>query len=69
VTEDEVWAALLRHHRETFMPDFERIMTDALGTLDSRFDDINRHFDAIHQRFDRLEAHYRSASPEKRPVE
>ena len=48
---DDVWSTLLRFHREVFLPDFERIMGEALARLESRmnagFDRIDGHFDAL----------------------
>ncbi len=57
VTDDEIWAALLRFHREVFLPDFRRIVEDAFRNCEVG---MNAHFDALHRRFDRMEAHYQA---------
>ncbi len=48
---DDVWSTLLRFHREVFLPDFERIMGEALARWESQmhaeFQRIDSHFDAL----------------------
>jgi polyhydroxyalkanoate synthesis regulator phasin len=59
---DDVLPLLARFHREVLLPDFQRVVTEAVGGLeervDARFRDVFGHFDALHQRIDRLETEY-----------
>ncbi len=61
VTDDEIWAALLRFHREVFLPDFRRIVEDNLRKAFGNFETgMDAHFEALHRRFDRMEAQYQA---------
>lgn len=46
---------LAQFHREVILPDVQRIVDEAVGTLRN---DMYSHFDAIYVRFDRLESEY-----------
>jgi chromosome segregation ATPase len=46
---------LTRFHREIALPDVQRIVDQAVGTLRN---DMNSHFDGVYARFDRLESEY-----------
>lgn len=61
VTDDEIRAALLRFHREVFLPDFQRIVEDNLRNAFRNLDaGMNAHFEALHRRFDHMEAQYQA---------
>lgn len=48
MTSDDVWAALLRFHREVFLPDFEQVLSDACDSSEQRLrDDLRAGFDAL----------------------
>ena len=57
---DELLSVLTKFHREVVVPDIERIVTDAVGVVDSRVTTLRgemlSHFDAMYKRFDRLES-------------
>jgi hypothetical protein len=50
---NDLVVALAQFHRDIFLPDFERLLTRALGSLEQR---LNDHFDRLHKKLDRLDA-------------
>jgi hypothetical protein len=51
---DEILKVLTRFHRQTFLPDFERVLDERVGPVALRGEMLS-HFDTINRRFDRLE--------------
>ena len=48
-------AVLAKFHQEVFLPDVQRIVGEAVDSLERR---IDAKFAAVYQRFDRLETEY-----------
>jgi len=53
---EELFAVLVRFHREFFVPDVQRIVASAVVDLRG---EMLSHFDDVYQRFDRLESESR----------
>lgn len=52
---NDTFQMLTRFHREVALPDVQRIVDQAVGTLRN---EMNTHFDGVYVRFDRLESEY-----------
>jgi hypothetical protein len=48
-------AVLAKFHQDVFLPDVQRIVGEAVDSIERR---IDAKFDAVYQRFDRLETEY-----------
>ena len=56
---DDLFAALVRFHREVVIPDIESRIVTRIASLR---DETLSHFDAVYKRFDRLESEYHALS-------
>jgi predicted nucleic acid-binding Zn-ribbon protein len=52
---DDLIPILTRFHREVVLPDIQRVVGEAVDSLEGR---MNAHFDAIYKRFEKLETEY-----------
>lgn len=59
-------AVLAKFHQDVFLPDVQRIIGEAVDSLERR---IDAKFDAVYQRFDRLETEYQMIVAGLRRVE
>jgi predicted nucleic acid-binding Zn-ribbon protein len=59
-------AVLAKFHQDVFLPDVQRIVGEAVASLELRMD---AKFDAVYQRFDRLETEYQMIVAGLRRVE
>jgi predicted nucleic acid-binding Zn-ribbon protein len=59
-------AVLAKFHQDVFLPDVQRIVGEAVGSLERR---IDAKFDSVYQRFDRLETEYQMLVAGVRRVE
>lgn len=67
MTEDEIYAVLMRYHREVFMPDFEAMLCTGIGSLR---EEMRGFFEEMNRRFDRLESTYHwSVASDAHPVD
>ncbi len=70
IAADDLFAVLLRFHREIALPDIERTIRDPLDARISALDDrMLTNFDAVYARFDRLEAEHASLKAAVRRLE
>lgn len=62
MSSDDLYAALLRFHREVALPDVQRAVRNEVEALRdelrSHRSDTLSHFDAMYQRFDHLDSEY-----------
>lgn len=51
-----IFEALMTFHREVFLPDFRRVLEDALGGESRLSVEMRENFDAVVERLDRLQS-------------